>query len=90
VCLVEKGAEIGDHILSGNCFEPRAFDELFPGWRDWSEGKPPIDTEVTSDNFYYLYGEKGAVKIPQFFFPKTLDNHGNYVISLGKLSRWLG
>lgn len=63
---------------------------MFPGWRDWTENRPPLDTEVTSDNFYFLYGEKGAVKIPQFFFPKTLDNHGNYVISLGKLARWMG
>lgn len=53
VCLVEKGSEVGAHILSGNCFEPRAFDELFPDWRNFEE-RPPIETKVTDDKFAVL------------------------------------
>lgn len=90
VCILEKGTEVGDHILSGNVFEPRGFDELFPGWRQWTENKPPIDTEVTSDNFYFMINKKSAINVPTFLFPKTIDNHGNYVISLSKLTRWMG
>jgi electron-transferring-flavoprotein dehydrogenase len=90
VCVLEKGTEIGDHILSGNVFETRGFDELFPDWREWTENRPPIDTPVTSDNFYFMLSKKSAINVPTFLFPKTIDNHGNYVISLSKLTRWMG
>ena len=76
--------------MSGNCFEPRGLDELFPDWRSWEENKPPIDTPVTSDNFYFLMGKESSVKVPNFLFPKTIDNHGNFVVSLSKLTRWFG
>lgn len=88
VCVVEKGAEIGAHILSGNIFEPRALNELFP---DWEEKGAPLDTPVTSDTFYWLPNGKHAVAVPGpllKLFP-ALTQHGNYVISLGMLCRWL-
>jgi electron-transferring-flavoprotein dehydrogenase len=91
VCLVEKGSEIGSHILSGNVFEPRALDELLPNWREEyaeSEGRTPV-TPVTTDSFLIL-SETGSVSIPQPLLPKDLHNEGNYVISLGQLCRWLG
>ena len=91
VCVIEKGTEVGDHILSGNCFETRGFDELFPTWRRMNaEERPPIDTPVVEDSFYFLLNEKKSIKVPNFLFPKTIDNHGNYVISLSKLTRWMG
>jgi electron-transferring-flavoprotein dehydrogenase len=88
VCVVEKGAEIGAHILSGNVFEPRALDELLP---DWKEMGAPIDTPVVSDSFYWLPNEKHAVPFPGFVFHMSpqMRQHGNYVISLGQLCRWL-
>ncbi|CAM9118633.1 unnamed protein product [Chrysoparadoxa australica] len=86
VCVVEKGAEVGAHILSGNVFEPRALNELIP---DWKERGAPISTKVESDTFSFLT-EKGSYNIPNFVLPKQLHNDGNYVISLGQLSVWLG
>ncbi len=77
-------------MLSGNCFEPRAFNELFPDWKSMADNPPPINTPVTSDNFYFLTSEKSAFKIPHFLFPKTINNEGNYIISLSKLSKWMG
>lgn len=91
VCLVEKGSEVGSHILSGNVFEPRALDELLPNWREEyaeSQGRTPV-TPVTTDSFLVL-SETGSVSIPHFLLPKELHNEGNYVISLGQLCRWLG
>ncbi len=86
VCVVEKGSEVGAHILSGAVFEPTALNELFP---DWKEKGAPVNTEVTGDDIYLLSsGEKGQ-KVPGFFAPKTMHNHGNYIISLGNLCRWL-
>lgn len=91
VCVIEKGTEVGDHVLSGNCFESKAFDELFPQWRTWdAETRPPIDTTVTRDDFYFMLNDNISVKVPNFLFPKSIDNHGNYVISLSKLARWMG
>jgi len=89
VCVVEKGAEVGAHILSGNVFEPRALDELFP---DWQERGAPLDTPVVSDSFYWLPNGQRAVPIPGalLHLAPPLRQHGNYVISLGKLCRWLG
>jgi electron-transferring-flavoprotein dehydrogenase len=83
VCLIEKGSEIGAHILSGAVFEPRALNELFP---DWKERGAPLNTPATDDSFLFLT-EKGSFKLPT---PPQMHNHGNYVISLGNLCRWLG
>lgn len=82
VCILEKGAEIGAHILSGAVFETRALNELMP---DWREKKAPLHTLAKSDNFLYLT-EKKAYKLPT---PPQMHNEGNYIISLGNLCRWL-
>jgi phytoene dehydrogenase-like protein len=86
VCVVEKAAEIGAHILSGNVFEPHALKELFP---DWQNMDAPIATPAEHDDFLVLT-EKGSMKIPHFLLPPTLHNEGNYIISLSELVRWLG
>ncbi|WP_219095377.1 electron transfer flavoprotein-ubiquinone oxidoreductase [Pseudomonas sp. UMAB-40] len=86
VCVVEKGSEVGAHILSGAIFEPRALNELFP---DWKELGAPLNTPVTRDDIFVLKNADSAQKIPDFFVPKTMHNDGNYIISLGNLCRWL-
>ncbi|MEE8270621.1 MAG: electron transfer flavoprotein-ubiquinone oxidoreductase [Alphaproteobacteria bacterium] len=86
VCVLEKGSEVGAHILSGAVFEPRALNELIP---DWEEKKAPIVTPVTEDRFL-VFSRKRAWKVPDFLLPKELHNDGNYIISLGNLCRWLG
>lgn len=86
VCVVEKGSEVGAHILSGAVFEPRALNELFP---DWKELGAPLNTEVKRDDIYVLKDAGSATKVPDLFVPKTMHNHGNYIISLGNLCRWL-
>ncbi|WP_315337946.1 electron transfer flavoprotein-ubiquinone oxidoreductase [Pseudomonas grimontii] len=86
VCVVEKGSEVGAHILSGAVFEPRALNELFP---DWKELGAPLNTPVTRDDIYVLRSDSAATKVPDFFVPKTMHNEGNYIISLGNLCRWL-
>nr|WP_223194884.1 electron transfer flavoprotein-ubiquinone oxidoreductase [Pseudomonas sp. PSB18] len=86
VCVVEKGSEVGAHILSGAVFEPRALNELFP---DWKELGAPLNTPVKRDDIYVLRNAETANKIPDFFVPKTMHNEGNYIISLGNLCRWL-
>jgi electron-transferring-flavoprotein dehydrogenase len=86
VCVVEKGAEVGAHILSGNVFETRALDELLPDWRDMN---PPLETPAGDDHFLYLT-ETGAIEVPHMLLPPELNNHGNYIISLSNLVRWLG
>ncbi|MBJ2349533.1 MULTISPECIES: electron transfer flavoprotein-ubiquinone oxidoreductase [Pseudomonas] len=86
VCVVEKGSEVGAHILSGAVFEPRALNELFP---DWKELGAPLNTPVVRDDIYVLRNADAASKIPDFFVPKTMHNEGNYIISLGNLCRWL-
>ena len=86
VCLIEKGSEIGAHILSGAIMDPRAINELFP---DWKAQGAPLNTEVTEDRFMYL-GETGSFKVPNLFLPGCFQNHGNYIISLGNLARWMG
>ncbi|MEC8727684.1 MAG: electron transfer flavoprotein-ubiquinone oxidoreductase [Candidatus Puniceispirillales bacterium] len=83
VCLIEKGAEIGAHILSGAVLEPRALNELIP---DWAEKGAPLDTPVKNDRFMYLT-KTGAFRLPT---PPQMNNHGNYIISLGNFCRWLG
>ena len=86
VCVVEKGSEVGAHILSGAVFEPSAINELFP---DWPDKQAPLITPVTRDDIYFMYSDKRAFRVPSLLAPKTMNNHGNFVISLGKLCRWL-
>lgn len=86
VCVLEKGSEVGAHILSGAVFEPTALDELFP---DWKEKGAPLHTAVTGDDVYYLPGAEKSVRFPDMLVPKPMRNHGNYIISLGNLCRWL-
>lgn len=86
VCVVEKGSEVGAHILSGAVFEPTALNELFP---DWKERDAPLNTLVASDDIYVLRSEEKSIKVPNIFAPKTMHNEGNYIISLGNLTRWL-
>ncbi len=86
VCVVEKGSEVGAHILSGAVLEPSALYELFP---DWKSLGAPVKTAVNNDHIYLFNGAESALKIPGMFAPKTMHNHGNYIISLGNLCRWL-
>ena len=87
VCLVEKGSEIGAHILSGAVIETRALDELIP---DWREQGAPLNNPVTDDIFYYLTDDHQGMKLPSILVPSGLHNDGNYATSLGNLCRWLG
>ena len=87
VCLVEKGSEIGAHILSGAVFEPRALNELFP---DWKAKGAPLNTPVVGDDVYFYLSAEKAFKMPGLFVPQPMHNEGNYIISLGNLCRWLG
>ncbi len=87
VCVVEKGSEIGAHILSGAVFEPRALNELFP---DWRERGAPLNNPVTIDEVFYLPNGTNHIRTPNMFIPKPTHNHGNYATSLGNLCRWLG
>ena len=86
VCVVEKGSEVGAHILSGAVVEPRALNELFP---DWQEKGAPLNTPVTSDEIFLLKDAEKGVKLPNAVVPKTMHNDGNYIVSLGNLCRWL-
>ena len=86
VCVVEKGSEVGAHILSGAVFETSALNELFP---DWKAQGAPLHTQVSGDDIYLLTSSEKAQKIPGLFVPKTMHNEGNYIISLGNLCRWL-
>ena len=87
VCVLEKGSEVGAHILSGAVFEPSALNELFP---DWKEKGAPLNTKVTGDDVYYLGSSESSFKFPGPLVPRAMHNHGNYIISLGNLCRWLG
>ena len=86
VCVVEKGSEVGAHILSGAVFEPRALNELFP---DWQDKGAPLNTAVTSDDIYLFNSDSNAIKLPNFSVPKTMHNDGNYIVSMGNVCRWL-
>lgn len=86
VCVVEKGSEVGAHILSGAVLEPKALNELFP---DWKERGAPLTTEVTEDTFFFYTGAESAVKLPNFLIPKPTHNEGNYIVSMGNVCRWL-
>ena len=85
ICLLEKGSEIGAHILSGNVFQPNALDELLPNWKELGA---PLNVPVKKDKLLFLL-EKIGIPVPSFVMP-PMNNHGNYVISLGNLCRWLG
>ncbi|MDA1372670.1 MAG: electron transfer flavoprotein-ubiquinone oxidoreductase [Proteobacteria bacterium] len=86
VCILEKGSAVGAHILSGAVFEPTALEELFP---DWEERGAPLNTRVTGDDIYYLPNGNASFKFPGLLVPRLMHNHGNYIISLGNLCRWL-
>lgn len=86
VCVVEKGSEVGAHILSGAVFEPKALNELFP---DWKEKGAPLNTPVTGDDIYLLNDASAARKLPNSITPKTMHNDGNYIVSMGNVCRWL-
>ncbi len=86
VCLIEKGAEIGAHILSGAVMDPRALNELLP---DWQERDAPLDTPVSEDRFLFLTRD-GSFGLPPALLPACFRNHGNYIVSLGQVCRWLG
>src|SRR5437868_2340511 len=85
VCILEKGSEVGAHILSGAVIDPIGINELIP---DWKEKGAPIETEVNDDRFYLL-SKNGGFRIPEFIFPPFMSNHGNYIVSLGNVCRWL-
>src|SRR3954471_4958443 len=85
VVVVEKGSEVGAHILSGAVIDPIGLDRLLPEWR--SEDTP-IKTAVTQDRFYML-GPSGAIRLPNIMMPPLMSNHGNFVVSLGNVCRWL-
>ena len=87
VCLVEKGSEIGAHILSGAVVEPRALNELFPNWQEMGA---PLTNPVTVDEVFYLPNGTNHIRTPNLFVPKATHNHGNYATSLANLCRWLG
>ena len=86
VCVIEKGSEIGAHILSGAVMDPRALEELFP---DWKARGAPLATPVNEDRFLFLT-RFGSFKVPGFLLPECFRNQGNYVVSLGNVCRWLG
>ncbi len=86
VVVLEKGSEVGAHILSGAVLDPVGLDALIP---DWKAKGAPITTPVTSDNFYIL-GEAGQLRLPNFLMPPLMSNHGNYIVSMANVCRWMG
>ena len=86
VCVLEKGSEIGAHILSGAVMDPRALNELLP---DWKAQGAPLNVEVTEDRFLFL-SKESAKQVPNWLLPDNFKNHGNYVVSLANVTRWLG
>ena len=86
VCVVEKGSEVGAHILSGAVLEPHAMDELFPNWKELGA---PLNTAVKKDKFFFYLSAKSAIKLPNFLIPKPTHNEGNYIVSMGNVCRWL-
>src|SRR6478735_151322 len=85
VVVVEKGSEVGAHILSGAVIDPIGLDRLLPEWR---EEETPIKTPVTDDRFYWL-GPAGGMRLPNFMLPPLMSNHGAFIVSLGNVCRWL-
>ncbi len=88
VCLVEKGSEIGAHILSGAVLEPRAVNELIPDWKE--DETCPIQVEATEDRLYMFTSPTKGIKFPDWQIPPSMHNHGNYIVSMGNVCRWLG
>ncbi|NBR11287.1 MAG: NAD(P)/FAD-dependent oxidoreductase, partial [Alphaproteobacteria bacterium] len=86
VVVVEKGSEVGAHILSGAVIDPIGLDRLLPDWRE--DDQAPIKTAVTDDHFLML-GPAGGIRLPNFLMPPLMSNHGNYIVSLGNVCRWL-
>ena len=86
VCILEKGSEVGSHILSGAILEPRALNELIPNWK---EQGAPLHTIVSSDQMHFLTSSLKTIKLPNWMVPKTMHNQGNYIVSLGNVCRWL-
>ena len=86
ICVVEKGSEVGAHVLSGAVFETKALDELLPNWQELGA---PVTTKVTNDDIYWFNNEEKATSIPHFATPKTFHNNGNYIVSMGNVCRWL-
>jgi len=86
VCLVEKGSEVGAHILSGAVLDPRALTELLP---DWADLGAPLNTPVTEDRFYFLDKRGGGWRVPNFAMMPAMKNHGNFIVSLGNVCRWM-
>ncbi len=86
VVVLEKGSEVGAHILSGAVLEPTALEELFP---DWKERGAPLNTAVTEDQVFFLTGDEKSFKTPNWMVPKPMHNHGNYIVSLGNVCRWM-
>ncbi len=86
VCVLEKGSEVGAHILSGAVLDPSGLNDLIPDWKDKGA---PVETAVTDDRFYFFTKSSGF-RIPNFLFPPLMSNHGNYIVSLGNLACWLG
>ncbi|QFS84261.1 electron transfer flavoprotein-ubiquinone oxidoreductase [Roseivivax sp. THAF197b] len=85
VVVLEKGSEVGAHILSGAVLDPSGLDALIP---DWKEKGAPLNTPVTKDNFYIL-GEAGSIRVPNWPMPPLMNNHGNYIVSMGNVCRWM-
>ena len=85
VMVLEKGSEVGAHILSGAVIDPVALDALLP---DWRREDTPIATPVTGDRFLLL-GERRAIRLPNFILPPLMSNHGNFIVSLANVCRWL-
>ncbi|MCO4786308.1 MAG: NAD(P)/FAD-dependent oxidoreductase, partial [Marinomonas atlantica] len=86
VCVLEKGSEVGAHILSGAVLEPRALNELFENWQDLGA---PLNTPVTKDEVYVLKDGEVSKEIPHALVPNSMRNDGNYIVSVGNFSRWL-
>ena len=86
VVVLEKGSEVGAHILSGAVIDPIGIDRLLPGWRENDDH--PFQTSVTDDRFLML-GQSSSFRLPNFIMPPLMNNHGNYVVSLGNVCRWL-
>ena len=86
ICLLEKSAEVGAHILSGAVIEPRALNELIPNWQELGA---PLQAQVKRDELH-MFNEKGSIKLPGFTIPPTMHNKGNYIVSLSNVVRWLG
>ncbi|MEM1342711.1 MAG: NAD(P)/FAD-dependent oxidoreductase, partial [Pseudomonadota bacterium] len=85
VVVLEKGSEVGAHILSGAVLDPVGLDKLLP---DWRESDAPIKVPVQEDNFYML-GPAGSIRLPNFAMPPLMNNHGNYIVSMGNVCRWM-